>query len=287
MKNILVPTDFSTASLNAGRVAIEIAKKAQAQIHFLHIINIPIDWVRLNKQQEKSYPEIKKKISLAKNELAELVKTTEQEGLKAQTFLSFNKDSDEIIDHLKQLDHDFIITASKRDKQRLSFFSGSITPQLIRYSPCPVLVVPEGFAWRPFKRMVFASNFNDEACYPFEKIVEFADLFDSEIDLLYVNMPFHFEESDQSRAKMKGFLRWCPRGGTCNINIYNSLNEERGILKFIGEAKADLLAITTQGRTGFMKMISPSITESLVRNSEVPVLSINLDILPPAITEME
>ena len=68
----------------------------------------------------------------------------------------------------------------------------------------------------------------------------------------------------------------CPRG-TCSINIYNALNEERGIMKFSTEIKADMIAMTTHGRTGFMKMISPSITESLVNHSNLPVLSVNIN----------
>ena len=73
---------------------------------------------------------------------------------------------------------------------------------------------------------------------------------------------------------MNSFLKKCPKGN-CSINIYNSLNEESGIQKFSASINADLIAMTTHGKTGFMKMISPSITESLVNHSEIPVLSVN------------
>lgn len=285
MANVLVPTDFSAASGNAADVAVEIAKITKAQIHFLHIINTSVDWIKLSKEEHRKYPDLKKKISHANDQLKILVQAAEKNDVKAETSISYQTDDDEISDHFRRIDHDFVVVASKRDKRKMSFFSGSFTPQIIRRSACPVLLVPESFSFKPFRKIVFTSSFNDEAGYPFEMIVKFADQFDSEIDLLYVNLPFQFEESDQSKAKMKSFLRWCPRGGTCNINIYNSLNEERGILKFSREIGADLIAITTHGRTGFMKMISPSITESLVRSSEVPVLSINPDLLPAEMIE--
>jgi len=90
-------------------------------------------------------------------------------------------------------------------------------------------------------------------------------------------VPYSFEETDRSLEKMHAFHKSCPRGGTCTTNIYNSLNEERGILKFAESVEADLIALTTHGKTGFLSLMSKSITESLVNHSEIPILSINLN----------
>ena len=89
-------------------------------------------------------------------------------------------------------------------------------------------------------------------------------------------MPFSFEETDKSMEKMEAFHATCPRGGSCTTNIYNSLNEERGILKFSESVGADLIALTTHGRSGFFNLIGKSITESLANHAAVPLLSINL-----------
>ena len=47
MKNILVPTDFSDCARVEEDIGLEIAKKSNTEIHFLHIINTPLDWVNL------------------------------------------------------------------------------------------------------------------------------------------------------------------------------------------------------------------------------------------------
>ena len=124
--------------------------------------------------------------------------------------------------------------------------------------------------------MSLASTFQEDVHKPFHKIIEFADLMKAQIHLLNVNMPFHFKETDEAEENMQAFLKKCPRG-TCTINIYNALNEERGIQKFAEKINADVIAMTTHGKTGFMKMISPSITESLVNHSDIPVLSVNVN----------
>ena len=41
MKSILVPTDFSTEANNALDFAIQLAKKTDAQIKLLHVIELP------------------------------------------------------------------------------------------------------------------------------------------------------------------------------------------------------------------------------------------------------
>ena len=47
MKKILVPTDFSECAKAAADIALEIAVKANAEIHFLHMPDTPVNWVKL------------------------------------------------------------------------------------------------------------------------------------------------------------------------------------------------------------------------------------------------
>ena len=100
MKNILVPTDFSPLADSASEYALKIAEKAKAEIHFLHIQFTPVDWVKLDKEKEKNYPETLKQIGHAKNELHQWEKRAEDLGLKVRTFLTFDAGRDEIIKQL-------------------------------------------------------------------------------------------------------------------------------------------------------------------------------------------
>lgn len=275
MHNILIPTDFSPISNNAVNIALQIAQKADAEVHFLHGITTPIDWERLKLQKEDRYPELKHQIGHAKGELSKLVNKAESLGLKAKQFLYFNKGREDLVEHLQRHHHDFLVMGSHGTKGGKELIIGSNTQKIIRNAPCPVLVVKQTPV-KQISRIVFASNFHNDVQQPFNKVVELADLMGAEIHLLYVNMPFQFEETDQSKANMELFLKRCPRGGTCSMNIYNAFNEDRGIQKFTEEIHADLIALTTHGRKGFMRMIAPSITESLVNHSKIPVLSVNI-----------
>jgi nucleotide-binding universal stress UspA family protein len=276
MKNILVPTDFSDCAHEAVELGFEFAKKASAEIHFLHLVRTPVDWVKLPLEKEDFYPEIKEEIGLAKSKLSQLKRKAEKMGLVCQTFLVYDKGREEIDMHIEHHKHDFVIMGSHGAKGFKEFI-GTNTQRVVRNSPVPVFIVkkrPEKFE---IKNIVFASTFEEDVQGPFQKVVEFAELMKAKIHLLYVNVPYHFKETDESDNNMRTFLDKCPKG-TCTINIYNALDEERGIQKFTESINADVIAITTHGKSGIMKMISPSITESLVNHSDIPIFSVNIKI---------
>ena len=45
MKKILVPTDFSSGSESALKVAAQLAKKYNSELHVLHLLELPFDMV--------------------------------------------------------------------------------------------------------------------------------------------------------------------------------------------------------------------------------------------------
>ncbi|MEX2482957.1 MAG: universal stress protein [Brumimicrobium sp.] len=276
MKNILVPTDFSDCAKEAEQIGLEFAKKGNAEIHFIHLLHTPVDWVKLPLEKEDFYPEVKKRIGFAKSKLSQLKRDAERLGVKAQTFLVYDKGQEEIDFHIEHHKHDFIVMGSFGAKG-IKEVIGSNTQRVVRYSPVPVLTVKKKNQKFEVNNIVFASTFEEDVQKPFQKVLDFAEFTDAKIHLLNVNVPYNFKETDEIETMMQSFLSKCPKG-TCTINIYNALNEERGIQKFAESINADVIALTTHGRTGVMKMISPSITESMVNHSEVPVLSLNINV---------
>ncbi len=274
MKRILVPTDFSDCATDATDVAIYLAKKSHSEIHFIHLVRTPVDWKNLRIEKEKNFPETLHEIGHSKAMLLELRQNAKKAGLKVQTNLIY--DNGEIIDQLKQFEYDFIVMGS-HGTSGLNDLIGSNSQLVIRHSTTPVLVVKNKPPKMEFKNIVFASSFEEDLRQPFKKILEFSILLKAKIHLLYVNVPNQFMETDEVEDKMSKFLKLCPKE-TCSVNIYNSLNEEKGIEKFTKKINADLIAIITHGKTGLVQMISPSLAESLVNHSSNPVLSVNLNL---------
>ncbi|MEQ9261879.1 MAG: universal stress protein [Owenweeksia sp.] len=276
MKNILVPTDFSDTANRAADIAIAIAEKAKAEIHFLHLQVTPVEWVKLDKRKEKRYPDTLKQIGHARGELHKWVKKAEEKGLIAKDFLVFDVSRDEILKHIPHHHHDFVVMGSHGASGAKELLIGSNAQKILRHATVPVLVVKEQSTW-PMQNIVFASSFEDDVQTAFHTVVKLADLSEANIHLLYVNVPSAFEETDKSLEKMKAFHKSCPRKGTCTLNIYNALNEERGILSFAKSVNTDLIAMITHGRAGFFNLMGKSIAESVANHSERPILSINIE----------
>ena len=272
MKKILIPTDFSSCANNAAEFAMQLAKKAKSEIHFLHILNTPVEWRSLRKEQEKNFPETLRQIGHAKAELTRLELKAKKAGLKVKVSLAYG--NDDVAGHLKEYGCDFIVMGS-HGAEGLKELIGSNTQKVVRYAPVPVMVVKDKPKKFIFKNVVFASTFEEDIQQPFKKVLEFSQLFNAGIHLLYVNMPFKFKTTKEAEADMNKLLKKYPKV-SCSINIYNSRDEEQGIQAFAEDVKADVIALTTHGKTGFMKMLSPSITESIVNHSDKPVLSVNI-----------
>jgi nucleotide-binding universal stress UspA family protein len=60
------------------------------------------------------------------------------------------------------------------------------------------------------------------------------------------------------------------------IDIFNSSSEEEGIIEYANECNADMIAMATHGRTGFMHLLSGSIAEDVVNSAERPVWTMKI-----------
>lgn len=275
MKKILVPTDFSDCAKEASRIAMEIALKAGAEVCFLHIhYTIPVGSHVHVDSEGGNIAKHAVKEGHAKSQLHQLVKEAESHGVRANQLFVVDTGYEKIENYIEPFGIDFIVMGTHGSHGFKAIFVNTNSQKIIRESNVPVLVVKENTSW-PMQNIVFASSFEEDVQQPFQAVVDFADLNESRIHLLYVNVPFAFQETDVIMKKMHEFHKTCPRGGTCSMNIFNSLNEERGILKFADSVNADLIALTTHGRPGFLQLMAKSITESLANHSAIPVLSIN------------
>lgn len=273
MKKILVPTDFSDCARAAEELALDIASRAKAEIHFLHIIMTPLDWVKLPKEKEKNFPEILAMIGQAKAALGELKRKAEQVGLNCQTFINFNQGREEITEHIQHHHHDFVVMGSHGTKG-IQELIGSNTQKVVRYAHVPVLVVKQATTLADLHKIVFASEFDDQAYKPFGEVIDFARFLEAEVLALYVNVPGRFNETDGIEENMETFMKPF-KAANCSIHYYDALTVERGILQFAARSKAGLIAVATHGDKGLLNLFSNSITEKLVNHSERPLLCLS------------
>ena len=276
MKNILVPTNFSENCKKAEELGIEMAKLYNSEIHFFHLINTPVNWVELDKEKEKRYPETVKQIGIAKASLRELEKKAERQGLECRTFLKFDGGQANILKHSGHFHHDFIVTGSSGTRGGIRELMGSNVEKIVRKADVPVVVVKDEEVSFPFKDIVFVSDFLQDVSDVFKQVISIAEKCGAHIHLLRVNTQTDFNSIEQGLDPIKEFLKKFPDLDNFSMNVYNEPDVETGINNYLRYKNADLIAMCTHGRTGFLSLFSKSIAEGVTNHSELPVMTIKM-----------
>lgn len=276
MKNILVPTDFSENCNKAEELGIEMAKLYNSEIHFFHLIKTPVNWVQLDKEKEKQYPETVKQIRSAKADLRELEKKAERHGLECRAFLEFDGGQANILKHSGHFHHDFIVTGSSGTRGGVRELLGSNVEKIVRKADVPVIVVKDQEVSFPFKDIVFVSDFKEDVSEAFKQVISIAEKCSAHIHLLRVNTETDFNSIGQGLDPIKEFVKKFPDLDKYSMNVYNEPDVETGINNFLQYKDADLIAMCTSGRTGFLSLFSKSIAEGVTNHSELPVMTIKV-----------
>ncbi|MAB38880.1 MAG: universal stress protein [Aequorivita sp.] len=276
MKNILVPTDFSENCVKAANLGIKMAKLYDAEIHFLHLMTTPVDWVKLDKLKEKRYPETLKKIGKANSALRKLDRKAESQGLKCRTFLQFDSGQKNILEHSTHFHHDFIITGSSGTKGVIREITGSNVEEIVRKANAPVIVVKDEAVSFPFKNIVFVSDFKEDVSRAFKEVISIANKCNARIHLLRINTQTDFNSIELGLKPIEQLLSKFPELKNYSMAVYNETSVETGINTFVKQNPVDLITMVTHGRTGFLSLFSKSIAEGVTNHSALPVMTIHI-----------
>lgn len=276
MKTILVPTDFSDCAQNAEEVAIRLARLMRAQIHFYHFMSVPVDWMHLNTDQRELYPDISKTVALANHQLLKRVAIAEKAGVEAHYFIGYNSEYENILQHTDDYQVHLIVMGSHGAKGVKEFFMGSNAQKTVRYSRVPVLIIKEQMEKLRVTDILFVSNFEDEMVRPFEQVLDFAELIDAKVSLLYVNTPANFNETWMVNERMESFVALAS-DRLLRASVVNAFDFERGVERYCQDHHEGLVAIATHNQRGLSKLFLGNLSEKIVNHLDIPVITFPIE----------
>ena len=186
------------------------------------------------------------------------------------TTLSFGNPYAGISGEITDLEADLVIMGSKGSSGLEEILIGSNTEKVVRHSACPVITVKGQISSTSIKKIVFASDFSENSKKVIKKLKVLQELLGAEIRLVKINTPNSFEKSVASMNKISAFIK-ANNLENAGIDIFNADSEEEGINEFADFIEADLIAMSTHGRTGFLHLLGGSIAEDVVNSSKKPV----------------
>ncbi len=136
ISRILLATDGSAFSELAGEYAIYLAEKLGARLTALHVLKIEPP-KRLSPEEVDE-----EKARAAKIIFHHLEKTAAERGVKLETKVLISRDvSEAIVEEAKLGRYELLVMGSLGKTGLKKLLMGSVSEQVVKHAPCPVLVV--------------------------------------------------------------------------------------------------------------------------------------------------
>lgn len=276
MKRILVPVDFSKEAECAAKVAASIARKTGAEIYLLHMLELPVATIDPAEMTSvSSEPQTIYFMKMAREKFQKFEQKPFFKGLKVVENIQFHHAFAGIIEESKRQKIDLIVMGSQGASGLKEMFIGSNTEKVVRRSEVPVLVIKQGTDDFKVEDIIFGSDFSLDNKKSFQKVIDFAKIFEARIHLLYVNTIHNFNTTKEIEKRMEEFIEDF-KMPTFTKNIYNDISIENGILTFAREMDADLIALNTHGRSGLSQLFNGSIGQELTNHALRPVVTFKI-----------
>ena len=277
MKKIIVPVDFSSHSEYALKTAALIAKKYDAEIYALHMLDI--QEVSLSEseiyQQEKAVFFLK----LAEKKFKNFLLKDYLKEVKVIPVIKHYKVFSEVNAIAKEVAADIIIMGSHGASGLKEFFVGSNTEKVVRYAEIPVLVIKNQMLNTDFSDIVLATDFSEESIPAFRRMLKTLDFLNARKHVLFVNLPNEdFKTTSEMETLANEFLMKAEGNADrlINVNYVCDRSVEQGILNFSNAVGADLISVITHGRKGLSHIFAGSIAEDITNHSTLPIMTLKI-----------
>ncbi len=279
MKTIIVPIDFSEHSEYALHAASILAKQQNADILALHMLELTTVHAYGEQTQADFMERALFYTKMAERKFSEFLAKDYLQGISITPIIRRFKVFSELGEVARDKNADLIVMGSGGSSGIRGFFIGSNTEKVVRNSEIPVLVIKEKLLDWNIKRVVFATDFSDEATPSFLRATRLLDSLNAEIHLLYVNLPGDgFKNTDEMEEAVENFLQKADGNlhRLKDVRYIADKSAEKGILKYSQKVDADMIALTTRGRTGLAHFFEGSISEDLANRSHFPILTFRM-----------
>jgi nucleotide-binding universal stress UspA family protein len=274
MEKIIVPIDFSEHSEFALKTAAGLARKYNAEVLALHMLELSDALLTRTDAHEQRKAVFF--LELAKKRFDEFLEKDYLKDIKLVPIVKHFKVFSEVNDVAKEHDADLIIMGSHGANGFKEFFVGSNTERVVRNAEVPVLVVKNEITDFNLDVVVFATDFDEENVRPYLNATKMFDVLGAELKLLYVNLPNeHFRSTEEINKRIAEFLLIAD-GNLDRIEdvAYQAdYSVEKGVINYANKLGADLIAIPTHGRKGIAHFFAGSIGEDIANHASLPVMT--------------
>lgn len=299
VRNVLVPVDFSEPSLSAVEFALPLIAKFGADLHLVHVFakDYPITGLvampfvlpelEISRSIHEQLKNVAKKYSIA-------LPRENIHALKGRPF-------EEICRLARDSGIDLIIIATRGNAGLRHLMLGSTSERVVRYLPCPVLVVRGAENTKKttsnrkprrgaidFRAILVPIDFSECSIKGLAYAKAFGTRFKAKLVLLNsVHFQYYVASDEYGRYDLPRLMQYVEKTAHeqmrdlvektdwSGLQVETSLQTGHAGQQICDGARdcaVDLIVTSTHGRTGFKHVLLGSTAEYVVRHAPCPVL---------------
>jgi nucleotide-binding universal stress UspA family protein len=297
IKTILVPLDFSRASMQALKYTISFAQEFGSTIHLVHVQ--PVDEMTAISRAGHLMLNCADAIAFMQDRLSE-VQRKQTRFWPDNCHVVSGRPFEEICKLAREIEADLIVLPTRGHSGLKHVLLGSTAERIVRYAPCPVLVLrgakyksiiwngETGRAGLKPRKILVPVDFSKCSLAGVKYAARLAKSIGASVRLLHVVFPYtQVFAMDRASADVKPLIATAKAAARkdmseltrmsilAGVSCETEIRTGSAIDEICGETgrdDIDLLVTSTHGRTGFKRALLGSVAEHVVRYAQSPVI---------------
>ena len=289
---ILVPLDTSELAEVALPYAEQMAGRLGSEITLMSVSHSAGE-----KEQRVFRSYIRETVAVTKERANRYLEKPTGQDVKVESAILVGNPAEEIVDYAERENIDVIVMATHGRSGIGRWTLGSVADKVLRATERPVVLIrakgarPDMLDKGAFKRALVPLDGSKESEAVIPYIEELASMLGAEVTLLQVlaivyhvyisgdasaQVPYTEEEMKPLKASAESYLEKVGSGlkgkgvtTKCQVRVGAAGHE---IIKLADEIGADIVAMSTHGRSGVGRLVFGSVAEKVVRTGNTPVL---------------
>jgi len=272
LKQILVPVDFSAASLKAELIFMHsFINPIIHSVPYSDIYAFDSSTLFKIEHAEKTANEDFQKFI---QELSEDVGEKLWKSVETYYIIKSGYPEEDILAYARK-NRPLLIVVGSGGENYPHGIVGSVTADIMYNANVPVLVVPKNAPEKKvtaFNNVLYATNFDEKDFVAIDKLLDLLQPFEMQLTCLHVGQP---RQNGWDLARLEGMRevlqkKYEKRNFNCQLlegnDVLNSIEE------YIKDSKVDLLSLTSHKRNMISRLFNPSIAREMVFHSNTPLL---------------
>jgi len=294
-RHVLCPTDFSPYSADALSHAVAICRAVGGELTVAHVHPRELPVAAEFSYLSPAPLEPQERDALAAR-LETFAEPARARGVTTHTRLLEGPPSSELVRLAEELPADLLVTGFYSDARLKHLLLGSVTEELLRHAPCPVLTVrhgvgPASYAGMPFRSILCGADLRASGPEVIAGALSLAEAFAAELTLVHVleQVPefepgsaaqfsmveiqaFRQAMAEDARERLRAAVPEAVRERLAVRDLVKAGSAHGQILRLAREEASELIVVGARGHSTLERVLFGSTSRRVVRDARCPVL---------------